>query len=374
MIRHRDLGPRGGHPSATMTPVERYQKVNLANWNSRVPHHAQSYGLHRFRSDPAHLTGAVRFDLPRLGSIEGLDVVHLQCHIGTDTLSLARLGARTVSGLDFSSPALAVAAQLAVDCGATSIVTRSTTWSSAGRPPTRTAPPASPGTSTVSPNGLPRTSSGLPLPCSSTPGCGWEGLTDAEAQQLPTPIDGFTLRQMEISTWRIDGDFDVLADIPDENGRHLGFEDLTPRSATVSIGDVAIRIAALEDVIASKEWANRTKDRDALPELHAHLPAQDNPERPAERTLRPPVPSPGAEPNLGSQLGETRVPRIRSRSSGGSALVVTRLEAASVEAGRLELSQELEDGSLAVEHPAVPRPRLIVRRRGSTGGIHPVRP
>jgi len=97
-----------------------------------------------------------------------------------------------------------------------------------------------------------------------------EGLTDAEAQQLPTPIDGFSLRQMAISTWRTDaGDFDVLADIPDGNGRHLGFQELTPRSATVTMGDVTIRIAALEDVIASKEWANRPKDRDALPELRA---------------------------------------------------------------------------------------------------------
>ena len=101
-----------------MKLVERYLEVNLANWNSRVPHHAQNYGLDRFRTDPAHLTNAVRFDLPRLGSIEGLDVVHLQCHLGTDTLSLARLGARTVTGLDFSSPALTVAAQLAEDCGA----------------------------------------------------------------------------------------------------------------------------------------------------------------------------------------------------------------------------------------------------------------
>nr|MCU0261732.1 class I SAM-dependent methyltransferase [Ilumatobacteraceae bacterium] len=96
-----------------------YQAVNLANWNSRVPHHEASddYGLDRFRSDPAHLSDVVRFDLPLLGDIAGLDVVHLQCHIGTDTLSLARLGAQ-VTGLDFSAPALDVARRLAADCGA----------------------------------------------------------------------------------------------------------------------------------------------------------------------------------------------------------------------------------------------------------------
>ena len=96
--------------------MDDYVAVNLANWNSRVPHHAQSYGLDLFRIDPEHLSHVVRFDLPRLGSIEGLDVVHLQCHIGTDTLSLARLGARSVTGLDFSAAALEVAARLARDC------------------------------------------------------------------------------------------------------------------------------------------------------------------------------------------------------------------------------------------------------------------
>ena len=92
--------------------VDEYIEVNLANWNSRVAHHEHGYGLEQFRTDPAHLSDVVRFDRARLGSIEGLDVVHLQCHIGTDTLSLARLGARSVTGVDFSAPALEVATQL----------------------------------------------------------------------------------------------------------------------------------------------------------------------------------------------------------------------------------------------------------------------
>jgi SAM-dependent methyltransferase len=95
-----------------------YIAVNRAHWASRVPHHVVGYGLESFRSDPAHLSHVVRFDLPRLGSITDLDVVHLQCHIGTDTLSLLRLGARSVTGLDFSRPALDAAARLASDCGA----------------------------------------------------------------------------------------------------------------------------------------------------------------------------------------------------------------------------------------------------------------
>jgi len=90
--------------------------VNLANWNSRVPFHARGYGLESFRADARHLSGTVRFDLPRLGDLSGVEAVHLQCHIGTDTLSLARLGAR-MTGLDFSEPALAVARDLAASCG-----------------------------------------------------------------------------------------------------------------------------------------------------------------------------------------------------------------------------------------------------------------
>lgn len=53
------------------------------------------------------------FDIPLLGDITGLDAVHLQCHIGTDTLSLARLGAKSVVGLDFSPASLKEAQNLA---------------------------------------------------------------------------------------------------------------------------------------------------------------------------------------------------------------------------------------------------------------------
>lgn len=93
-----------------------HRQLNRSNWASRVAHHTASieYGLERYRSDPAHISDVVRFDLPRLGDIAGLDVVHLQCHIGTDTLSLARLGAR-VTGLDFSPEALEAARRLSHD-------------------------------------------------------------------------------------------------------------------------------------------------------------------------------------------------------------------------------------------------------------------
>jgi SAM-dependent methyltransferase len=94
-------------------------ETNRAHWDERVAPHAASrvYGLDRFRADPAHLSNIVTFDLPRLGVVRGLTGVHLQCHIGTDTLSLHRLGAH-MTGLDFSAPAIAQARALAADTGA----------------------------------------------------------------------------------------------------------------------------------------------------------------------------------------------------------------------------------------------------------------
>ena len=96
-----------------------YRALNRASWDERAPAHADSpdYAFERFRTDPAYLSDVVRFDVPLLGPVEGLRGVHLQCHLGTDTLSLARLGAR-MTGLDFSASALERARALAADTGA----------------------------------------------------------------------------------------------------------------------------------------------------------------------------------------------------------------------------------------------------------------
>ncbi|WDZ82889.1 class I SAM-dependent methyltransferase [Micromonospora cathayae] len=91
-----------------------YRTVNRANWDERAPAHAASpdYEVERFATDPTFLSAVVRFDRPRLGDLTGLRGVHLQCHIGTDTVSLARLGAR-MTGLDFSGASLAQAREVA---------------------------------------------------------------------------------------------------------------------------------------------------------------------------------------------------------------------------------------------------------------------
>ncbi len=94
-------------------------KANQANWNDRVAVHLgpNGYDVAGLSADLTRLSGTVSIDAPRLGSLSGLRVAHLQCHIGTDTLSLTRLGATCV-GLDFSPDAIVVARELAEETNA----------------------------------------------------------------------------------------------------------------------------------------------------------------------------------------------------------------------------------------------------------------
>ena len=99
--------------------TEDWTQLNRLNWDERAAPHASSpdYAVERLVADPDHLSDVVRFDLPLLGDVRGLRGVHLQCHIGTDTLSLARLGAR-MTGLDFSAASVDQARDLAERAGA----------------------------------------------------------------------------------------------------------------------------------------------------------------------------------------------------------------------------------------------------------------
>lgn len=96
--------------------MDEYLEVNRKNWDSRVPIHLTGYSLEKFRSDPTYISDVVRFDLPLLPPVQGLEGIHLQSHIGTDTISLIRLGAK-MTALDFSAPALEAAKALAEELG-----------------------------------------------------------------------------------------------------------------------------------------------------------------------------------------------------------------------------------------------------------------
>jgi SAM-dependent methyltransferase len=91
--------------------------INRASWDRRVQVHLAS---ELYRPNLAAVRGGGGCLDPEvagaIGEVGGLDVLHLQCHIGLDTISLARRGATTV-GLDFSEPAIEVARGLAAECG-----------------------------------------------------------------------------------------------------------------------------------------------------------------------------------------------------------------------------------------------------------------
>ena len=89
--------------------------ANRDGWNLRTPHHVRSdfYDVKNFIAGATSL----RFiEIEELGNISGKTLLHLMCHFGQDTLSLARMGAQA-TGIDFSDQAIAAARSLAQKIG-----------------------------------------------------------------------------------------------------------------------------------------------------------------------------------------------------------------------------------------------------------------
>ncbi|GGS14393.1 methyltransferase [Actinokineospora fastidiosa] len=78
-------------------------RANEANWDARVPIHVAS---RFYAEEPSAWFAPHEWD--DLGDLAGRDVVHLQCHIGSETRALAERGAR-VTGLDLSAASLEAA-------------------------------------------------------------------------------------------------------------------------------------------------------------------------------------------------------------------------------------------------------------------------
>jgi len=94
-----------------MKKTENYIAINKKAWNDKTEVHFNS----EFYENEAFLEGknslnSIELDL--LGDLKGKTVLHLQCHFGQDTISLARLGAK-VTGVDFSEKAIERAQQIA---------------------------------------------------------------------------------------------------------------------------------------------------------------------------------------------------------------------------------------------------------------------
>lgn len=88
-----------------------YLTINRDNWNKRTEVHWNS----DFYNNTSFIDGAdslKEIEIALLGNIAGKRILHLQCHFGQDTLSLARRGA-LVTGIDLSDRAIERARELA---------------------------------------------------------------------------------------------------------------------------------------------------------------------------------------------------------------------------------------------------------------------
>jgi len=93
----------------TQDTFERAEKGNQALWDEIAPIHARAYEeVELLRKGEIVLD---EIELQEIGPVAGKTLLHLQCHIGTDTLSWVRQGA-IVTGVDFSAESLACARQL----------------------------------------------------------------------------------------------------------------------------------------------------------------------------------------------------------------------------------------------------------------------
>ncbi len=85
----------------------------MKHWNEKAKVHSsrssQFYNIEEFLNGKSTL---LPIEKNTLGNIKGKSVLHAQCHIGFDTISLARLGAK-VTGVDFSLDAIEQAKKFA---------------------------------------------------------------------------------------------------------------------------------------------------------------------------------------------------------------------------------------------------------------------
>lgn len=84
--------------------MEDYLQINKALWNKKTTTHVTS----KFYDNENFLKGKTSLkdiELALLGDVKGKKILHLQCHFGQDTLSLARMGA-IVTGVDLSDKAI----------------------------------------------------------------------------------------------------------------------------------------------------------------------------------------------------------------------------------------------------------------------------
>lgn len=98
-----------------------HTEVNRAHWDSLASIHGEGadryYDVDALAAGRSSLSELEQRALARaLPTLAGAAVLHVQCHLGFDAVTLARAGAR-VTGVDFSPAALAKARRIAERCG-----------------------------------------------------------------------------------------------------------------------------------------------------------------------------------------------------------------------------------------------------------------
>ena len=91
------------------------------------------------------------------------------------------------------------------------------------------------------------------------------------------------LIEREVTTWQTSlGRIDVLVGIPDADGMPVGYEALQQGAIALRPAgtDIDVEVADLGDIIISKEFAGRSKDTQALPELRRIAGQASDPSRP----------------------------------------------------------------------------------------------
>lgn len=109
-----------------MNNEQEYFEVNRALWNEKTKHHTGS----AFYDMEGWLKGNTSLKEPELallGDVKGKSILHLQCHFGQDSLSLARMGAK-VTGTDIADDAIAYAQKLNDELGLDAQFIRSDTY------------------------------------------------------------------------------------------------------------------------------------------------------------------------------------------------------------------------------------------------------
>ncbi len=83
---------------------DNYIDINKKLWNEKTDIHVKSdfYEMDDFLAGKSTLKS---IELNILGDIRGKSILHLQCHFGQDSLSLARMGAK-VTGVDLSNKSI----------------------------------------------------------------------------------------------------------------------------------------------------------------------------------------------------------------------------------------------------------------------------